>query len=158
MTRIVPLAVLVAVAVGVFALTTAGGSEPSHASGPRAAPRAAVNVRSTPLGTILVNADGSTLYLFEADKPNKSTCSGACVSAWPPLISDTTPTAAPGTQAAKLGTIATAGGRRQVTYNGHPLYLYVGDQKAGDTKGQGLDQFGAEWYVLSPSGDKIDED
>jgi hypothetical protein len=73
-----------------------------------------------------------------------------------PFTEDSMPAGATGTLAGKLGTIAAAGGKRQATYNGHPLYLYAGDQKAGDTAGQGLDQFGAEWYVLSPSGDKID--
>ena len=50
------------------------------------------------------------------------------------------------------------GGTRQVTYGHHPLYYYVGDRKAGDTHGQGLNQFGAKWYVLSPTGSKIDDD
>ena len=60
--------------------------------------------------------------------------------------------------AAKLATIARAGGRRQVTYDGHPLYTYAGDTKPGATSGQGLDQFGAEWYVLNAAGVKIDGD
>ena len=166
MTRLLPLALLVAVAVGAVALATSGGSDRTRAGAPSTgyaaakrpvAAKAAVNVRSTSLGTILVDADGRSLYLFEADKPNKSNCSGACLSAWPPLTSSATPAAGSGLQAGRLGTIAAARGKRQVTYNGHPLYLYAGDQKAGDTTGQGLDQFGAEWYVLSPAGNKIDE-
>ena len=158
MTRLLPLAAVVAVAigVGVFALASGGGSTYSSASGRHAAGTTAVDVRSTPLGRILVDARGRSLYLFEADKPNQSNCSGACLSAWPALTSDGMPAGGTGTVAAKLGTIAAAGGKRQVTYNGHPLYLYAGDQKAGDTTGQGLDQFGAGWYVLSPAGDKID--
>ena len=80
-----------------------------------------------------------------------SNCSGACQSAWPPLTSGGKPTAGSGVNAAMIGTIA----QGQVTYNGHPLYTYAGDQKPGDTNGQNLDQFGAEWYVLSPAGDKI---
>jgi predicted lipoprotein with Yx(FWY)xxD motif len=115
-------------------------------------------VRTTALGKILVDGNGRSLYLFEGDKPTQSNCSGACATSWPPLTSAKAPAGAAGLQAAKLGTIAAAGGTRQVTYNGHPLYLYAGDQKAGDTAGQGVDQFGAEWYVLSPSGSKIDED
>lgn len=158
MTRLLPLAAVVAVAigVGVFALASGGGSSYSSASGRHAAGTTSVNVRSTPLGRILVDARGRSLYLFEADKRNQSNCSGACLSAWPALTSGSKPPGRSGTVAAKLGTIAAAGGARQVTYNGHPLYHYAGDQKAGDTTGQGLDQFGAEWYVLSPAGDKID--
>jgi predicted lipoprotein with Yx(FWY)xxD motif len=113
-----------------------------------------IALRKTDLGTFLVDPQGRTLYLFEADKTNMSNCSGACLSIWPPFTSSTKPQAASGVDAAKIGTIA----NNQVTYNGHPLYTYVGDQKPGDTSGEGLDQFGAKWYVLAASGDKIDND
>jgi predicted lipoprotein with Yx(FWY)xxD motif len=165
MTRLVPVFLVVAVAVGVIALAASGGSTQSPKAGqtgqsagygapvPAAAPKAAVEERSTPLGKILVDAEGRSLYLFEADTANKSNCSGACLSAWPPLTSDGTPAA--GTLPGKVGTIAAPGGTRQVTYDGHPLYLYAGDRKPGDTTGQGLDQFGAKWYALSSAGTKI---
>jgi predicted lipoprotein with Yx(FWY)xxD motif len=164
MTRLVPLVVLVAVAVGVFAIATSGGSTRTHRAGQAtgyaaparpAAAKAAVAVRSTSLGKILVDGNGRSLYLFEADTANKSNCSGACLSSWPALTSDTTP-ATTGALTGKFATIAAAGGKRQVTYNGHPLYLYAGDQKAGDTAGAGLNDFGAGWDVLSPSGSKIE--
>jgi predicted lipoprotein with Yx(FWY)xxD motif len=164
MTRLVPLVVLVAVAVGVFAIATSGGSTQTHQAGQAtgyaaparpAAAKAAVAVRSTSLGKILVDGNGRSLYLFEADTANKSNCSGACLSSWPALTSDTTP-ATTGALTGKFATIAAAGGKRQVTYNGHPLYLYAGDQKAGDTAGAGLNDFGAGWDVLSPSGSKIE--
>jgi predicted lipoprotein with Yx(FWY)xxD motif len=87
-----------------------------------------------------------------------SDCSGTCASIWPPLTAIATPRAGTGVTAGKLATIARAGGERQVTYNGHPLYTYAGDAKAGATNGQALDQFGAEWYVLNAAGAKIDED
>jgi predicted lipoprotein with Yx(FWY)xxD motif len=151
MKRLIPIIVL-SVGVAVLVLVTSGGS--NKASGTSSA-GAAVGVRGTPLGKLLVDANGRTLYLFEADKPNVSNCSGSCRSIWPPLTSAGTPKAAAGALGAKLGTIAAAG-RRQVTYNGHPLYFYAGDTKPGDTKGQGLNQFGADWYVLAPTGDKID--
>jgi len=112
-----------------------------------------VDARSTPLGRILVDAEGRSLSLFEADTANNSNCSGACLSAWPPLTSDGTPAA--GTLPGKVGSLAAPGGTRQVTYDGRPLYLYAGDQKPGDTTGQGLDQFGAKWYALSSAGAKI---
>jgi predicted lipoprotein with Yx(FWY)xxD motif len=113
-----------------------------------------IALRKTDLGTFLVDPQGRTLYLFEADKTNMSNCSGACLSIWPPFTSSTKPKAGSGVDASKIGTIA----NNQVTYNGHPLYTYVGDQKPGDTSGEGLDQFGAKWYVLAASGDKIDND
>jgi predicted lipoprotein with Yx(FWY)xxD motif len=106
----------------------------------------------------LVDGRGRTLYLFEADKPDMSNCSSACVSVWPPLVATgQAPAARGGALPSKLGTTKTGTGRSIVTYDGHPLYYYAGDQKPGDTKGQDLDQFGAGWYVVTPAGNKIDE-
>jgi predicted lipoprotein with Yx(FWY)xxD motif len=65
------------------------------------------------------------------------------------------PTAAGGARGGLLATTTRSGDVKQVTYNGHPLYYYSGDQKAGDTNGQGLDQFGAKWYVLDASGNRV---
>jgi predicted lipoprotein with Yx(FWY)xxD motif len=154
MKRLIPLVVLAGIVALVVALTS-GGSKSQNARAQSAAD-SAVRVRTTSLGKVLVDAKGRTLYLFEADKPNKSNCSGACLTIWPPLTSAAKPNATGGALAAKIGTISASGGKRLVTYNGHPLYYYVGDQKPGDTKGQGLNQFGAKWYVLAPSGNKID--
>jgi predicted lipoprotein with Yx(FWY)xxD motif len=116
---------------------------------------ATVNVRSTSLGKILVDSRGRSLYLFEKDTGPKSTCSGACASAWPPFGTKGKPMAGTGVKAALLGTTTRSDGTTEVTYNGHPLYYYAGDQKAGDTNGQDLNQFGASWYVVSPAGKKI---
>jgi hypothetical protein len=66
-----------------------------------------------------------------------------------------TPTAGTGLTASKLGTITRSDGNQQVTYNGHPLYLYVGDKKPGDVTGQGVTAFGAAWFALTPSGNQI---
>jgi predicted lipoprotein with Yx(FWY)xxD motif len=104
------------------------------------------------LGTVLVDGTGRTLYLFEADTSTASTCSGACAAAWPPLVTSGTAKAGSGAKANLLGTTQQSGGMVQVTYNGHPLYLYAGDSKPGDANGEGLSQFGAAWYVLNPSG------
>jgi predicted lipoprotein with Yx(FWY)xxD motif len=111
-----------------------------------------VDVGNTDLGKILVDSKGMTLYLFEADKPNMSNCSGACQNIWTPLMSSGKATAGSGVNAGMIGSTA----QGQVTYNSWPLYTYAGDQKPGDTNGQNLDQFGAEWYVLSPAGDKVE--
>jgi predicted lipoprotein with Yx(FWY)xxD motif len=116
---------------------------------------ATVDVRSTGLGKILVDSQGRTLYLFEKDTGPKSTCSGACASAWPPFTTNGEPKAGSGTMAPLIGTTKRSDGTTEVTYNEHPLYYYAGDQNPGDTNGQNLDQFGAEWYVLSPAGKTI---
>jgi predicted lipoprotein with Yx(FWY)xxD motif len=109
-------------------------------------------------GKALVDGQGRTLYLFEADKGDTSTCNGACASIWPPATVAGTGTAGPGLTAADIGTTKRSDGKSQLTYNGHPLYRYAADGKPGDVNGQGLDQFGAKWYVLNASGAKIDDD
>jgi predicted lipoprotein with Yx(FWY)xxD motif len=110
-------------------------------------------------GTYLVDGKGRTLYLFEADKPNMSNCDSGCQSIWPAFSAGSKPpVVSGGAVAGKLGMTAPGSGGRIVTYNGHPLYYYAGDKNPGDTSGQGLDQFGAKWYVLDPAGDKIDDD
>ena len=114
-----------------------------------------VGVANTSLGSILVDSHGRTLYLFKADSGTKSTCTGACAAVWPPLRSAGKPTAGSGVKAALLGTTPRSDGAAEVTYNGHPLYLYAGDKKPGDVTGQGIVGFGAAWYVLSPAGQQI---
>lgn len=115
-----------------------------------------VKLASTKLGKLLVDAQGRTLYLFEADKGVMSACGGACANVWPPLTITGKPTAGTGITASKLGTTKRSDGSTEVTYNGHPLYTYAGDSGPGQTAGQGIDGFGAEWYVLSAAGNKID--
>jgi predicted lipoprotein with Yx(FWY)xxD motif len=117
---------------------------------------ATVKTRHGQLGTFLVGSNGRTLYLFEKDKSTKSTCSGACAKAWPPLLTTGKPKASGSAKASLLGTTKRSDGTSQVTYKGHPLYYFVQDKSAGQTKGQGIDGFGAEWYVLAPSGKKIE--
>ncbi|MDQ1375549.1 MAG: hypothetical protein QOJ09_2887 [Actinomycetota bacterium] len=121
-----------------------------------AASGATVALRKLKVGTALVDGQGRTLYLFEADKGSTSTCNSACASLWPPATTSGKPTAGPGVDAAKLGTTKRSDGTLEVTYNGHPLYRYAPDTKAGDATGQALNQFGAPWYVLAASGNKID--
>ena len=121
-----------------------------------AAGRATVSTRHGKLGTFLVGAKGMTLYLFEADKTSRSTCSGQCATFWPPLLTSGKPKASGKAKAKLLGTTKRSDGKRQVTYKGHPLYYFVQDKKAGDTLGQDFLGFGAKWYVLAPNGKKID--
>ncbi|MFI8438863.1 hypothetical protein ACIGJO_35060 [Streptomyces sp. NPDC079020] len=124
----------------------------SASAGPAAG---TVATATGPLGTFLVDGDGRTLYLFEADTSTKSTCTGTCAAAWPPVTVTAEPVAGKGAKADLLGTTARGDGTKEVTYNGHPLYYFGGDTKAGDTNGQGSTAFGAAWYVLDPSGDRI---
>ena len=123
----------------------------SSPSGP-----ATVKTRSTSLGTILVDAKGRTLYLFEKDRGGKSSCSGACAKNWPPLLTKGKPKAAGSARKAKLGTTRRSDGTTQVTYGGHPLYTFVLDAgKPGSTKGEGVDAFGAKWFVVDAAGRKV---
>jgi predicted lipoprotein with Yx(FWY)xxD motif len=107
------------------------------------------------LGKILVDSQGRTLYLFQADKGTKSVCMGECATDWPPLRASGNPTAGSGIAASKLGTTARTDGKPQVTYNGHPLYRYENDMNPGDANGQGLSAFGGLWYVVSPAGTTV---
>jgi len=109
-------------------------------------------------GKVLVDEDGKALYLFEADKGSTSTCTGACAAAWPPVTTGGTPQAGSGISQSLLGMVKRADGTEQVTYNGHPLYYFVGDTGPGTAKGQGTKAFGAGWYVLNAKGSKIDND
>jgi predicted lipoprotein with Yx(FWY)xxD motif len=111
-----------------------------------------VKVEKTALGKILVDPRGRTLYMFAADKGKTSACYGACAAFWPPLLSKTAHPAGTGVKAALLGTTKRKGGTLQVTYAGHPLYLFVKDTKSGQTNGQGLNEVGGLWWVVSPSG------
>ncbi len=102
----------------------------------------------------MVDANGRTLYLFEGDKRNRSTLSHAGFAVWPAFTSGGNPQAENGVSAAHIAVIK-SDGKRQVTYYGHPLYYYVVDKTSGETHGQGLKEFGALWYVLSPTGSSV---
>lgn len=114
-----------------------------------------VKAAQTTLGKVVVTAQGRTLYMFVADKHGKSACSGKCASFWPPLLTTGKPRAAAGVKASLLGTTTRTGGKLQVTYKGHPLYLFVKDTASGQVNGQGVNGFGALWWVVSPSGTAI---
>jgi predicted lipoprotein with Yx(FWY)xxD motif len=157
--------VVAAAAILLVAVAAACGS--SHATRstatrstapPTTAPPAppAVAVGSSGLGSILVDSQGRTVYMFGADSGTTSACTGACAAAWPPVQAMGTPTAGNGANATLVSTTSRSDGTTQVTYNGHPLYTYAGDSAQGQTNGQGLDDYGAGWYVLSAAGSKID--
>jgi predicted lipoprotein with Yx(FWY)xxD motif len=136
---------------------TAGGNP--YGTAPTQAPAGAssIKVSMSSLGSFLTDANGRTLYLFTRDSGNTPSCTGACTSVWPPVTWSTAAQVGTGASASLLGTVANAGGQQQITYNGHPLYYYVGDVNAGETNGEQLDQFGGLWYVVSPSGMQVSQ-
>jgi predicted lipoprotein with Yx(FWY)xxD motif len=165
MTRLFSFAAL-AVA-GALVLAACGGSSTSSSSGSGSTPSygapkpstsnssgaaSVVRTQTTSLGTFLVDSNGRALYLWDADHGSKSTCSGACAQAWPPLTTTRTPKASGAVKASLLGTTKRGDGSREVTYAGHPLYTFAGDTQAGQTTGQGSNGFGAPWWVVTPAG------
>jgi predicted lipoprotein with Yx(FWY)xxD motif len=146
------------IAAAAAALATLGaGIVLLHAPATHATPASStvVSTAKTGLGRILVNSRGHTLYLFGKDRNGKSACSGQCATFWPPLVANGKPRVAGGAKASLIGRIKRADGRRQVTYNHHPLYTFVKDTKRGQTHGEGLSAFGARWYAVSPAGAKV---
>jgi len=132
------LAVALAVIVSAAAATTALGSA-----------KTVVGTGHTSLGTVLVNARGLTLYLYEGDSATHLGCTAGCLSSWIPVTGSASARAA--AKAADLGSEKRGSGT-QVTYDGHPLYTFVGDTKAAETSGEGLVLSGKKWYAVSPSG------
>lgn len=116
------------------------------------------------LGKYLVDQKGMSLYLFEADRKGsgdtdaESTCRDDCALAWPPLLTEGEPEVHDKLNPELLGTITREAGGRQVTYNGWPLYYYAADYSAGHTRGQDIDEFGGEWYLVTPDGEKAGEE
>ena len=134
-----------------------GGSTTTVAaggSGGGSAKAVAIETHSGPMGTYLTDSSGRSLYVFAADTAGKSNCSGGCASFWPPF-SGSSASAMSGAQASMLGTITRSDGTKQVTYGGHPLYYFKEDTKAGQTTGQGFDNFGGKWWLVAPSGQPI---
>lgn len=131
-----------------------GSTSSSSSSGSGSA---TVSVAKVPkLGQVIVDAKGFTLYDFHKDKGTQSSCYGGCAGVWPPLTTSGTPKASNGAMVSRLGTTTRKDGSVQVTYAGHPLYLYASDAKPGDAKGNDIDSFGAEWYALQPSGEEAE--
>jgi len=120
-------------------------------------PGTTIGTYDSRLGKILVDASGRTVYLFEADMGTTSACYDACAQYWPPVLAQGAPQAGPGADASLLGTTRRKDGSLEITYAGHPLYYFLLDKQANDTKGQGLDNFGGSWYVVTPAGAKLEK-
>jgi predicted lipoprotein with Yx(FWY)xxD motif len=147
---VVPL-VAVAVAASGGVAFASGFTAPEAATTAKAA---TVRVANTKLGKVLVNSKGRTLYVFAADQGTTSACNDACATNWPPL-ENATPKAGKGAKASLVSTAPRADGTTQVVYNGHPVYTFQADTKAGSTNGQGVNAFGGLWHVVSPAGSPV---
>ena len=134
---------------------TATGSPAAQASGSAAAGSTVIATASSSAGPVLINGSGHAVYLWAKDASDMSACTGACASAWPPVQASGTVTAAGSAKSSDLGTITRSDGTKQVTYDGHPLYYFAGDSGAGQANGQGSDNFGAKWWLVSPSGTDV---
>jgi len=160
-----PMPVKLAIPLGAALLATACSSAATTSS-PSSAPAAGSSASASTTGTVISTQAGSAgafltagsgraVYLWAKDGMNMSACTGACAAAWPPVPATGTLTATGGAKASDLGTITRSDGTKQVTYDGHPLYYFVGDSAAGQTNGQGSDNFGAKWWLVATSGAKI---
>ncbi len=152
--------VLLTTALLAAACSSGSGSSSSPQTATTATPAASgsgmvIMTKSGSAGSYLTNGSGRAVYLFEKDGMDTSACSGACASAWPPVPATGTVTASGGATASDLSSITRSDGSKQVTYDGHPLYYFVGDSAAGQTNGQGKTAFGAKWWLVGPSGTAI---
>jgi predicted lipoprotein with Yx(FWY)xxD motif len=137
--RVLAMAVVAALGAGVAVAATGAHTGTVNA------------LKTAKYGTLLVSANGRTLYHETIETHGKIKCTGACATFWPPLTisKGVKPSAGAGIEQAKLGTIKRPDGKIQVTYNGFPLYRYGDDKKRGDVKGQGEEHI---WFVIAPSG------
>ena len=139
-------------------VSACGDTTPSSAVGspsPAAGPETIMVATDAKLGAILVDGEGKTVYLFVKDTGTASTCYTSCATIWPPVLTTGAPLPGTGATAGLLGTTTRTDGKVEVTYAGHPLYYFIKDTKAGDTTGQGVNGFGALWWVMSPAGKAI---
>src|SRR4051812_25970150 len=161
---------VLAAAVGVVAAAGCGDDQQEAASPPPAKPKKAVaatkakqsagsatyvKLRKTRYGRILTDGRGRALYLFTKEKGKKPACYGACAAAWPVFHARGAPRAGKGVRQALLGSSPRSDGRRQMTYNGHPLYYYVTDKAPGQVTCQNVAEYGGTWLVIAPSGKAI---
>jgi len=151
MQKRIVLGVVLAIALAAAGVAAAAAvTHQSVASGSATAGK--VTLHKTKIGNVLATSSGRTLYLFMKDKNRKSACYGQCATYWPPLMKKGKVSAAAGVKANLLGTTKRKNGKLQVTYKGHPLYLFKLDHGAGQVAGQRQNFFGGIWYALSASG------
>ena len=155
----VPLAAATLLAAACSSGTSSSAATPATSSpaagnsgNAAAASSTVISSASSSAGPVLINGSGRAVYVWAKDTKDMSACTGACASAWPPVQATGKVTAALSAVSSDLGTITRSDGTKQVTYDGHPLYYFSGDSGAGQANGQGSDNFGAEWWLVAPSG------
>ena len=141
-----------ALAAAIAAPTAAGASTRTHHKHRAKSHGVVVKAeKSSKYGKILVDSSGKVLYFLSDTKGKSFACANGCTGLWPPLFTKGKPRAGSGIAKKKLATVK-RGSRLQVTYDGHPLYLYAGDSRPGQVYGEGIKSFGGTWYVLRGSG------
>ena len=158
----VPLAAAALLAAACSSGTSSSAATPATSSpaagnsgNAAAASSTVISSASSSAGPVLINGSGRAVYVWAKDTKDMSACTGACASAWPPVQATGKVTAALSAVSSDLGTITRSDGTKQVTYDGHPLYYFSGDSGAGQANGQGSDNFGAEWWLVAPSGTDV---
>ena len=141
-------AVLAACSSSATSATGGSTSTPTSTSSPAAATAGSLKTATIGSATVLTNAQGFTLYSFAPDTPTKSNCNGTCAQNWPPVKGPVTASGVSGT----FGTIKRSDGSVQATFDGHPLYAFVGDTAPGQAKGNGLNAAGGLWHEVTTSG------
>ncbi len=138
--------------------SAAASTATSTSAAPATGTAVVLSTKHGKLGTILdAGSKHLTVYMFEGDKSGNSSCTGACAHVWPPVTTAAAVSTGGAAVAGDLGTITRPDGTKQVTYKGHPLYFFAHDGDSGDAYGQGVVGFGSSWYVLKPSGSKVDD-
>jgi len=135
--------------------SSAPAASGSAAAGGSSSGSSVITTATASGGTILTDGSGRAVYLWAKDSGGMSSCTGACAGTWPPVTPSGTVTASGSAKSSDLGTITRSDGTKQVTYDGHPLYYYVGDSGPGMSSGQGSDQFGAKWWLVAPTGSDV---
>ena len=149
--------------LGMLALVAVAGAASSSAAAPAGQQTAGdthasstLTVRNTRYGRILFDGRGRALYAFTRDRRGGSSrCNGACAKKWPVYFAKGRPLAGTGARESLVGTTQRRDGQRQVTYNGRPLYYYVGDKSPGQILCQNVNEFGGTWLVVHPSGQLV---
>jgi predicted lipoprotein with Yx(FWY)xxD motif len=132
--------------------TTAASDSTTSSSADAGATEFVVAVGQTDLGDVLVDADGKTLYVFDADSNGKSSCNAGCDETWPPLVATGDVSVSDDLDSSLFATIQRDDGKTQVTVDGKPLYTYAADANAGDTNGDGV---GGVWHAVATDGSAL---
>jgi predicted lipoprotein with Yx(FWY)xxD motif len=135
--------------------TTTAAATPAEPATPAGRRGKTIKIMNSRYGRMLFDGRGRAIYLFTRERSSKSRCYGECAVAWPPVYTSGRPRARGGAAARLLGTTTRRGGRRQVTYNGHPLYYYVTDTRPGQITCQDVTEFGGTWLVVDPQGNAV---